>query len=164
MRQKRVRLQIFLSLVFVVTSAASAWAQLESVRVTLPSTVTFTVPTNASVVGTPNPTSVSFSNAILLPGRVLRLSVTADTSTFNGPGGSSYVAGAVSWTVSGASGGTGSAGTLSNGSYSQVFQSNTLTFSGGVDMQWTFAPLAGGADYAGAHSITLRWRIESVSP
>jgi hypothetical protein len=154
---------LVLALLIVVAMCPAAAAQ-ESVTVSLPSTVTFTVTTSASVTGTPNPTTVTFASAILLPGRALRLSVKADAGNFIGPGGSSYPASAVSWTVSGTSGGTGSAGTLSSGSYNQVFQSNILTLSGQFNVRWTFSPSAGGSDYAGAHSLTLRWRIESVTP
>jgi hypothetical protein len=153
---------VVLPLTFVIGIACSAAAQ-ETVTVGLPSSVTFAVGTASTVTGNPDPTTVTFSNATLTPGRALQISVMADSSAFSGPGGPSYPAGAASWTVSNVSGGSASSGTLSSGSYTQVFQSNTLTSSGGFDLRWTLTP-AGGGDYAGVHSLTLRWKLESVQP
>ena len=136
----------------------------ESVTVSLPGTVSFTVATvNTSTTGTPAPTRVTFSNAFLLPLKVLRFSVKADASSFTGSGGTPIPATKVTWTVSNASGGNGSGGQLSAGGYTQVFQSSQLTGSGEFDVTWTLgAPGTGTA--AGTHTLVLRWRIESVSP
>jgi hypothetical protein len=140
----------------------SASAQ-ETVTIGLPGAVSFAVGTAQSITGLPEPTTVTFSDATLTPGRVLRFSVMATSSTFSGPDGSSYPSSAVSWTVSGASGGSGSNGTLTGSGYTQVFQSNTLTATGSFDIRWTLTP-ADGADYAGVHTLTLRWKVESVQP
>jgi hypothetical protein len=149
-------------ILLVLGPAASAVAQ-QSVTITLPTTVTFAVGTTGPATGSPNPTLVSFSTAVLLPGRVLRISVIADSANFSGPGGTGIPSSGVSWTVSNASGGTGSAGTLSAAGYTQVFQSNVLALSGGFDMTWTLAQIGPGT-LAGTHTLTLRWRLESVSP
>jgi len=153
---------IVLTLTFFIGIVGSASAQ-ETVTVGLPGAVSFAVGTASSITGLPDPTTVTFSDATLTPGRALRVSVMADSSTFTGPDGSSYPSTAVAWTVANASGGSGSGGTLTSGSYTQVFQSNALTASGGFDITWTLTP-ADGADYAGVHTLTLRWKLESIQP
>lgn len=154
--------RIGLVLTLVIGLAGSAAAQ-ETVTIELPAAVSFAVGTASSITGLPDPTTVTFSDATLTPGRALRFSVTPTSSTFIGHGGSSYPSTAVSWTISNESGGSGSNGTLTDGSYTQVFQSDSLTPSGGFDIRWTLTP-ADGADYAGVHTITLRWKVESVQP
>jgi hypothetical protein len=136
----------------------------ESVTISLPSAVSFPVDSvSTSTAGSPDPTTVQFSTAILLPGRALRVSVMADGSNFSGPGAATIPVTAVSWTVSNMSGGVGSSGTLSATSYRQVFQSSTLTLSGRFDVTWTMAA-PGASILAGTYTQNLRWKIESVLP
>ena len=151
-----------LTVLFVLGLAVSATAQ-ESVQITLPAAITFTASTTGAAAGTPAPTTVTFSNAVLITGRVLRISVMADSASFTGPDGTSVPSSLVSWTVSNASGGTASSGTLSASSYTQVFQSNVLTASGGLDIDWTLASVA-GVSRAGTHTVNLRWKLEAVFP
>jgi hypothetical protein len=150
------------AMLFVVGTASGAVAQ-ESVRITLPSAITFTASTNGTVTGTPSPSTVTFDTALLLLGRALRISVKADSANFTGPDGASFPSSLVSWTVSNVSGGSASAGTLSASGYTQIFQSNVLTPSGALDVDWRLASVA-GVSQAGTHTVTLRWRIEAVNP
>ena len=154
------RLALFLGSLLVAASTAHAQ---ESVTVGLPGSVLFGVATQSAVTGNPAPTSVTFSNATVAPGRVVRISVMADASAFSGSQGSSYPASAVSWTTTNASGGIGTSGTLSSSGYTQVFQSYALTPSGGFDITWTLNTTA-GTPRAGNLTLPLRWKLESVQP
>lgn len=146
------------ALVFAGTSAASAQ---ETVDITVPSFVTFQV-TDVSLTSTDLSTTVRFANAVLEAGRVLRISVIADTTAFSGPRGS-IAASSVSWTVSNAQGGFGSNGTVSASTYTEVFRSQIDTASGGVDLRWTLGP-PGTDVLASTYDLALRWKIESIAP
>jgi len=151
-----------MAMLFLVGTASAAVAQ-ESVRITLPTAITFTASTNGTVTGSPSPSTITFDNTVLLIGRVLRISVKADSASFTGPDGASFPSSLVSWTVSNVSGGSASPGTLSASGYTQMFQSHNLTLSGGFDIDWTLASVA-GVSRAGTHTVTLRWSIEAVYP
>jgi hypothetical protein len=142
-------------------TAVSTAAQ-ESVTIVLPTTVTFSVPDVSSATPADlDPVTVQFSGAVLNPSRVLRISVIADSSTLAGPGGSIIPVSAVSWTVSGAAGGSGTPGTLSSSSYSRVFQSTQTVGSGSFDLSFTLAPVPGTLR-AGNHTVRVRWKLESI--
>jgi hypothetical protein len=135
----------------------------ETARVTVPPLVVFEVtdltsPTQA-FTGT---TTVSFDQALLAVGRVLRISVKADGDLIPQDGDSLPIS-SISWNTSGVVNGIGVNGVLSKASYTQVFQSNATTVSGQVDLAWTLSPPS-PAVRAGTHQVTLRWRIESVIP
>lgn len=138
----------------------------ETVQVVLPTSVTFSVfDVSTSAAGSPNPTRLEFSSIDLQAGNALRVSVQAEASTFTppAPGGTEIPASKVSWTTSGAQGGGGTSGTMSDTSYGQVFQSTTSASSAQVDVHWTLASIGGGVR-AGFHDLTLRWKLESVTP
>jgi hypothetical protein len=106
---------------------------------------------------------VSFAGPSLGIGRALRLSVQADGATFAAPGGTPMPASLVSWTTLGASGGLGWAGTLTASSYGLVFQGDPGAAASHVDLGWVLgAP--GSGTRAGLHQLTIRWKIESISP
>lgn len=155
------RLAYAAALVVGIGLADTASAQ-ESVTISLPATVTFTVSdVSSATVADIDPVTVQFSGAVLNPSRVLRISVIADASTLAGPGGSAMPVSAVSWTVSGAVGGSGTSGALSSSSYSRVFQSNQSAVSGGFDLSFTLAAVPGTLR-AGNHTVRLRWKLEST--
>jgi hypothetical protein len=83
-----------------------------------------------STTGTPNLTTISFSNANLLLGKALRVSVQSDAAAFTPPSGSSIPVANVTWNNLGASGGIGWNGTLSSSSYTPTDDS----LEGGVDL------------------------------
>jgi hypothetical protein len=141
-------------------SGAPAFAQ-ETVQISVPGIVSFAVPSvSQGAVGSPDPTHISFSNAVLNPGNTLRISVRADGDLM-GANGPSIPASNVSWTASNVSNGVAVNGTLSTGAYTQVFQSNVGATSGGFDAVWTLAA-PGPSVNAGTHQAMLRWKLESV--
>jgi hypothetical protein len=135
----------------------------ESVKITLPASVAFAV-TNVSVAttGSPNPTPVSFSVLSVTAGHALRISVKADAD-FTPPSGTAIPASNVSWTTSAPSNGVGSNGTLSNAAYVQLFQNTLGKNNGGVSVAWTLAA-PGTPLRAGNHLLTLRWKVEAITP
>jgi hypothetical protein len=138
----------------------------ESVSMSVPSAISFWVTdASRSTIGSPGSTSVTFSNADLRPKKkkVLRVSVQADTAGFTPPGGTSIPASKVSWRSLGAAGGTGSNGTLTSTSYTLVYQSDMLQTSGRADVEWTLAAPGTGVR-AGIHQLTIRWKVESITP
>jgi hypothetical protein len=150
----------------IAASAASvvcAGAQ-EMVSISVPPAINFQVTdVSRSTSGAPTATTISFSNAVLNSGRALRVSVKADAAAFTPPSGSSIPASNVAWTTLGASGGVGSNGTLGSSSYALVFQSQPATASGRVDLSWTLAAPGPGIR-AGSHQLTIRWKVESITP
>jgi len=145
-------------LLFALPRTASA----QTVTVTVPASITFTV-SNVTVntVGSPADARVGFSGA-LLPLRPIRISVKADAASFTSPSpGVAIPASKVRWTTANASGGTGSNGTVSATVWTQLFQSNVLVSSGRVDVTFILdAP--GGGIRAGSHTLTIRYKIESI--
>jgi hypothetical protein len=152
-----------LGIAVVTASAVSAAAQ-EMVSITVPSTVSFSVTdVSRSTSGAPSPTTISFSNANLIAGKALRVSVQAGGAGFTPPSGPSIPASNVSWTNLGAGGGTGWNGTLGSSSYTLVFQSDPARTSGHVDLEWTLSAPGSGIR-AGNHQLTIRWKVESITP
>jgi hypothetical protein len=165
-RRRRCTIRFGLIVVagLLVSSARALAQQSETVSISFPLGVTFNVTNiSATTTGSPNPTAVQFSSPNLLGNHVLRISVRADAADFTPPSGAIKIpASRVSWTTSNASHGIASNGTLSSASYALVFvgQKNQ---AGGVDLAWTLAPPPSGIR-AGAHTLTIRWKVESVAP
>jgi len=140
-------------------------SQSQSVTITLPAAVTFAV-TNvgATTVGNPAATRVSFSGAILSANRAVRIGVRANAD-FTPPsaGATTITANRVSWTTAGAVNGVGFNGTLSRLSYTDLFEGNENATAGHVDVTWRLAALTLPVR-AGAHTLTMRWRIQSINP
>jgi len=145
----------------------------ETVVVVLPAAVSFFVTdVNAPTPGLPSPTPVSFQSATIKNQRALEISIRADSDFVPAGGGPAIPASLVSWSVSSVAGGYGSDGTLSTTSYGLVYQSveavvhgppGSATLGGGFDVAWTLAA-PGAAIRAGAHLVTLRWKLESIKP
>jgi hypothetical protein len=150
---------------FAALTVASRPAEAQQVvLISLPAGVTFNVSNvNQSTTGSPNPTTVSFTIVNLLLFHVLRASIKADAD-FTPPSGTAIPASRVSWTTTGADGAVGTSGTLGNASYSQVFQTNSgLLDSGSIGVRWTLSAPGTGVR-AGNHTVTVRWRFESILP
>src|ERR1700676_2514873 len=157
-----MRLVVFGSMVWAATAASAAGQ--ETVNIAVPSAVSFSVTdVTQGTSGGPNPMTVSFSNAHLSAGRALRVSVQADGAAFTPPSGLGIPTSKVSWTTVGASGGTGLNGTLSSSSYALVFQSDPARTAGHIDLAWTLAAPGSGIR-AGSHQLTIRWKLESITP
>jgi hypothetical protein len=151
--------RIALAGILICALAGVASAQ-ETVNISVPLNVTFHVTNVAAPVSTS--ATVSFANAILLPGHVLRISARADSIEFVGPSGNKIPASAVSWTTSSVQGGVGSAGVLSSLIDTLVFQSGLLPMSGSVTVTFRLQPPT--HIHAGTHTMSLRWNIEAVLP
>ena len=151
------------ALCLVGALAADLPAAVDDVRITIPAAVTFDV-TNVSVptTGSPIADTVQFNSLTVPVGRVLRISVKAD-GDFVPPGGPAIPASKVSWTTSGATNGVGSSGVLSTSAYGQLFQSAAAKKSGNVDVTWLLtAP--GTSVRAGLHRLTIRWKLDAITP
>jgi hypothetical protein len=154
---------LWLSAAAALAFASLADAQ-ETVRITIPSSVTFNVSdVSRSTTGDPAPTVASYTDAQLVALHRLRVSVKADAVSFTAPGGAAIPASNLSWTTSAAQGGTASSGTVSASAYRLLYESNLLPMSGSVDVTWTLAAPGPGIR-AGVHSLTLRWKVESIFP
>ncbi len=152
-----------LSLWFTVAMSPGEPVQLETARVEVDSTVSFLV-TNAYVQTTQSgdPVRMSFNQANLLLGRVLKVSVKAD-SDLTEAGGAPLPASGVTWTASNVQNGVGSNGTLSTSTYTQVYLSDIGKKNGRVDLTFKLAA-PGAAARAVTYVATLRWRFEAVWP
>ena len=140
--------------------AGSTQAQ-ESVSISLPATVSFTV-TDVSVSASAGPSVITFSSAALTTGHALRVSLKAD-GDLTPPTGPAIPASNVSWTTSSVTQGVGSNGTLSKTVYNQVYQSQANPTPGGFNLSWTLSA-PGTPRNAGSHQATLRWKVEAITP
>jgi hypothetical protein len=151
------------ALVLLVALAANLSSAVDDVRVTIPAAVAFDVANvSAPTTGSPAAAAVQFNSLTVSSGRVLRISVKAD-SDFVPPGGPAIPASRVSWTTSGASNGVGSNGVLSTSAYRQLFQNAAAKKSGNVNVTWMLAA-PGTSVRAGLHRLTIRWKIEAIVP
>ncbi|MEI6512816.1 MAG: hypothetical protein WCO51_06025 [bacterium] len=163
-RMKGKRLTKLLAIFAVAAFTISGAFAVETVDLTVPGFVTFYVwDVNSLTIGSPDPCVLSFENASLTSGNALRISVTAESADFTPPSGTAIPASKVYWTTSNAAGGNGSNGTLSDTLYTQIFQSIADPTTGSLDI--TFKLSAPGASIrAGNHTLTMRWKAESITP
>jgi len=138
-------------------------AQEESARVSVPAFILFEVhDPRATTAAATGETTITFEDAVLAPGRALRLSVKADGDLTRSDGRAAP-AGTISWRTSGASNGVGVNGTISKTGYTQVFRSNPSVRSGSISVTWSIT-LSGESLRAGTHQVALRWRVDTVVP
>ena len=156
-------LSALLVLIGTETGAKAGEPQLQSARVVVPPTLSFSVPNiNVATTATPLPARVSFDQAFFLPFRVLRISVKAD-GNLTSAGGTTVPVSNVSWTASGAVNGVGANGVLSTTAYTLVYQAQGGASSGRVDVTWRLT-MPAGIVRAETLQTTLRWRFEAVFP
>lgn len=134
----------------------------ETVQIALPPSVTFYVTNLSASTQAANASVITFSNAQLRRGRSLGISVRAESVRFVAPFGPAIDIGGVSWRTTNVVNGRGLSGTLRR-SDQDVFESQSGALSGSVTVEWTLAPPPAGVA-AGAHTVTLRWRLRSVNP
>jgi hypothetical protein len=159
---KRIHLCVLVVATAIALSPLALQSFAEDVRISIPAAVGFSV-TNVGVAtnGT-SATTISFNSLSVTSGRVLRVSIKAD-GDFVPPGGTAIPASKVSWTTSSPTNGTGNSGTLSTSAYTQLFQSAATKKTGSVNIAWTLgAP--GVPLRAGNHTLTVRWKLESIAP
>jgi hypothetical protein len=162
-----IRCRIGRTLALAAIAVAATWttaAAQQVVLISLPVSVGFAVTdVGQPTMGSPDPTTVSFTIVNLAPFHVLRVGVKADAD-FVPPGGAVIPASRVSWTTTNASQATGSAGTMSTAAFTEVFQTGSgVIGAGSVDVHWTLAA-PGPSIRAGTHVATIRWRLESLVP
>lgn len=126
----------------------------ETVNISLPTNIYFSVTdvTQATPGGT---STISYTNAQLLPGCKLAISLQANSNVFSPSAGAAIPVGKVSWTG-------GTPGTLSNTHFCQVYLSGTNLSAGSVDLTWQLATLTGLAGLcAGQQTLTATWKVAS---
>ncbi len=134
----------------------------ESVRIDAPALLTFDVADVDVVTYASGGTfTVSFDQAVLRPGRGVRISVIGLDLT--PPQGPPIQASSLSWTTSGAVNGVGVNGTLSRNQYRTVFEGVAGVTTGRVELTWSL-DLGNRNVRAGTHTGQLRWRIETYNP
>jgi len=134
----------------------------ESVRITLPASITFYVADLNAITPAAMPTVITFDNLVVRQGRGLRISVRAEANRFTPPFGPAIPISAVNWQATGAASGVGLNGTLSR-NWEDVFQGVENVTTGGVTLSWALNPPPPGLA-AGLHTVTLRWRLRAVNP
>jgi hypothetical protein len=143
--------------------ATASVVQQEAARVSVPPLILFEVhDPRVTTEAATGATTITFDDAAISPGRVLRISVKAEGDLTRGDGAPSADA-TISWRTSGASNGIGVNGVLAKSAFTQVFQANAAARSGSVSVTWSIA-FNGAAPRAGTHQVALRWRIDSVIP
>jgi len=140
----------------------SALAAAEEARVTVPAGITFFVTDVASTTSaSSNPVVVSFQEAVIDSGKVLRVSVRAVASNFTPPSGNQMAASRAHWTIASATSGSGFAGAVDGTNWVPVYQSVVQPTSGSVQLQFQLnAP--GASIRAGEHTLELQWLFESI--
>ena len=145
---------------------SSGWTTVESsqttslsARVVTPASITFTVNNVAAATTAGGQSTVSFDQASLAVGDVMRISVKAD-GDISMPGGTLISPTLVSWTTSNLKSGVGINGTLSKLAYTPVFEGVVGATSGRVFLSWTLAG-PGTSVRAGTGTATLRWKFEA---
>jgi hypothetical protein len=126
----------------------------EQIEMQLSPGVVFTVnDVTARAVDARDPFPLTFHNAVLGPGRALRISLRAES--IEPPGAR------VSFQSKNARAGTCRDGQLSTDGSVVVYESGANPVDGGCDLLWTLES-SGLPPRAGTYKITLRWTIESV--
>ena len=143
-------------------ASAPVHAQTRGVTITIPSGVSFAVSNiSVSTPGVPANFRISFTNTVnFKKNDSFNISVKADSAFFRGPFSSQIIpASKVSWTAT-TPAGVASNGTMSSASWVQVFASPNEPSNGSVTMAWTLGSLTAAGLRAGAHTLTVRWRLE----
>ena len=159
----RTRLRSCLGALLVVSVAAPLWGQ-DLATVTVPAVVAFYVTDigRSTPAAAPSTFEYLFAGAVV-GSRALAVSIRAESPAFSGPAGGSIAAERVSWATSHVAGGEGYAGTLSDVVFARVYEGGPGVTEGSVAVAWTLAPLPPPVR-AGDFALTLRWKIEVITP
>lgn len=147
------------------TTPASATV-IEQARVTVPAGVSFAV-TNVGAATVSSAAAITVDQIVLTSAtRQLRVSVRAQAPSFTPPaaGGATWSAGDVSWNAASWSGAAGAGGTLSTTVYNAVATCNPGTAAcstAGLVFSLAAKP---AVQRAGAHTLVVSWKVESLSP
>ena len=152
----------FVSIVLLAGGGQCAFGQARSeVTVQIPAAAGFNV-TDVTRVSRAAPFTVRFTD-IRLRGqaKTLRVGVRAMAATFTPPTGQAMPASLVFWTTGGVQNGVGSGGTLNNTAFTTVFTSIHNPRTASFEVLWNLAAPGPGIR-AGAHTLTVNWRIEAL--
>jgi hypothetical protein len=145
--------------VWVLIGGLAAWPAVcqeprDQVSLQVPEAVVFPV-TNLHSKAAALATVLTFDHARLARGSRLRISVRAEGLDFGTgtPARISYAAHA--------SGGTPFNGSLRDTDYTPVFEGDSLTLSGSVEIDWSLQ-LLGRIAHSGPRNVTLRWKAEAI--
>ena len=135
----------------------------EQANVTVPATVPFTV--NNVSISTTGTGDVSATTIVLTNGNALKISLSGNAASFTAATGGTitWAVGDVSWVAGTWTNGTGTPGTLANGSYIEVAHSNANASSTSSTITFTLAAKA-TVDRAGDHTLIATWKFESYTP
>lgn len=149
---------------WLVLIATAAPARADQVDITIPSEISFNVTdVTSSTDGSPDPLTISYDNAALSSGNELRVGIRANSTDFSSLAGETgeIPCDLLSWSITSATGFTGSAGTLST-TDTQVLISAPNPSSGSADLDFTLAAPGATGLVAGDHQLTVTWSLESV--
>ena len=145
------------------TTAASVTVS-EQIRITVPTGVAFNV-TNINNPTVASAAAVSIDRIVLgTVTKQLRLSLRANSVSFNPPagGGTTWAAADVTWNAATWTGGLGSNGTLSAAGFTPVAicaQGATACATSGLIFSLGPKP---AVQRSGAHTIVVTWKVESI--
>lgn len=158
--------QVLVSLPDSAQSTTFTASVAEQVTITVPAAVSFTVSNLANDVDATD-ASVTAANIVMSgAGKSLKISLKADAAAFTPPVALSttYDAADVSWNAPAWTNGTGATGTLSSAGFNEVVTCQAdVTGCNTANLKFTLKAHA-GVQYAGSHTLTATWKIESVGP
>jgi len=133
----------------------------EQAKITVPSGVTFTV-NDISANTVAGAANVTVENIVLLTAtKQLKISLQADAASFTSSA-ATWAAGDVSWAAASFTNGSGAAGTLSNSTPNAVATCTAdASACNTTDLVFTLAANT-GVKRSGNHTLTMRWKIESI--
>lgn len=133
-----------------------------TVRIDLPPAVLVQIVDVSAAEVSSSTARVSFNQAFLSSGQALRISVRADSGLVL-PHGGIIPASAVRWTTSQVNNGLGINGALHTGIFAPVYESHAGSRAGRVDLTFHLT-LPPGITRAGTAQMTLRWKLEAITP
>jgi phosphotransferase system glucose/maltose/N-acetylglucosamine-specific IIC component len=136
----------------------------EQARIAVPAGVAFGV-TNVNAVTAAAPAAVTIDRIVLSSAtQQLRLSLQANAAGFTppDPGATTWSAGDVSWNAAAWTAATGAGGTLSNAAFTEVAACDAgASACSTTELMFSLAP-APAVQRAGAHTLIVTWKIESI--
>jgi len=136
----------------------------EQARVTVPSTVTFTV-NNVTSSTTGSAAAVTITNIVLSTATdKLKISVQANAASFTPPvvGATTWSASDVTWTGGSWTTATPASGTLSNSSFNEVARCDAnVTSCNSTDVHFTLGAKS-SVSRAGNHTLVISWKFEKI--
>lgn len=154
-------MRIMLLLLLLGAPAAALGQAQSTVTIQIPSIAGFNV-TDVSRVTPSSPFTIRITDSKLRGQlKTVRIGVRAAASAFTPPSGPAMPVSLVFWTTGAVLNGIGSGGTLNNTAFTTVFTSAHNPKTAAVEVLWNLAAPGLGIR-AGAHTLTVNWRIEAL--